>query len=281
VTEGSPTVRRRRLGLALRNLREGAGITGDAAAKALERSASWISRIEAGHVRLRTRDLHDLFDLYGLENHERRAELETWAREGQARGWWSRYREAIPEAYARYIGLEDEAEEIFVFDNVLVPGLLQTEEYAEAVNMRTIPAPPPEAGEIRVKVRMLRQRVLLKEPPLRMIVVLDQAVLHRSYGGHTILRGQLQRLLEAGKLPSVKIRIMPFDQSDQVLTGSFTILRFAYEPDAVYLETATGSVNLHGSEVQEYQYASARILATALDEAESLSVVGMALEKLN
>src|SRR5205814_5536686 len=188
---GSPTLRRRRLGLALRKLREEAQLTGEAVATVLERSPSWISRVEAGRVGVRSRDLRDLFELYRLPEGPEREELEELAREGKRRGWWSKYAEALPEAYSVYIGLEDEATGVSIFHNTVVPGILQSEQYARAVHSLAMPALPPDVLEARVEVRMARQRVLTREPALRVTAVLDEAVLHRAYGGRQILHDQL------------------------------------------------------------------------------------------
>jgi transcriptional regulator with XRE-family HTH domain len=279
VVEGSPTVRRRRLGLVLRDLRERAGYTGETAAQALERSASWISRIEAGYVRLRTRDLHDLFDLYQLVDEARRAELEQLAKEGQARGWWSRYRDALPDTYARYIGLEDEAQRIFAYDNTLVPGLLQTEEYARAVHALTVPAPISKHVESRVRVRMKRQEILMRKSPPAFDVVLDEAVLRRAYGGPHVLRNQLDRLLEAGAEPHVEIRVVPLQRGDQVVTGSFAMLDFPNDR-VVYIETANNCIMLYGPDADAHRQAADRIRAVALDPVSTLELIRGALRNI-
>jgi transcriptional regulator with XRE-family HTH domain len=109
---GSPTVRRRRLGRTLRDLRIRAGLSGNAAGAAVERSGSWISRVESGRVGLRGLDLRPLLDLYGVHDQQRRDELEGLAREGKQRGWWSRYSDSLPEAFIVFVGLEAAAQSI-------------------------------------------------------------------------------------------------------------------------------------------------------------------------
>src|SRR5690349_13373345 len=139
---GSSALQRRRLGQALRRLRDQAKLTGDEAGQAVERSGSWISRVEAGRVGVRLRELRDLFELYGLTNAREREDLEALAQSGKRRGWWSSY--GLPESYAVYVGLEDEAESLRMYHNLVVPGLFQTERYMRAVFQRGIPKISPE-----------------------------------------------------------------------------------------------------------------------------------------
>src|SRR5262249_3714711 len=128
VADGSPTVRRRRLGLILRGMREKAGLTGEDAGAALERSGSWISRGETGRVGLRSRDLHDLLKVYRNDDPALAEELLALAREGKQRGWWSKYADTLSGPYATYIGFESEAAELLAYETLIVHGLLQTEE---------------------------------------------------------------------------------------------------------------------------------------------------------
>ncbi len=271
---GSPTLRRRRLGLALRELRERAGLTGEAAAAALDRSPSWISRVESGRVGVRARDLRDLFETYGLNDRAARAELEDLAQEGKRRGWWSRYAEALSESYAVYIGLEDEATSLSIYHNVAVPGLLQSEDYARAILSLALPPLASTILDARVDVRMARQRLLTKEPPLRVTAVIDEAVLYRAYGSHTILREQLGALVNAARLPSLDLRVVPFAQAQQVIVfGSFSIMNFAEDPPLVYIETLAGGLYGSGDTLQAHQQVFDRVLAAALGPEESIAAI--------
>src|SRR5262249_38053374 len=130
MVDPSPTVRRRRLGLVLRGMRERAGLTGEAAGKALEPSGPRVSRGGTGRVGLRGRDRTELLALYHVDDAEVTDQLTALAREGKQRGWWSRYADTVPTPYATYIGFESEATELLSYETLCVPGLLQTETYA-------------------------------------------------------------------------------------------------------------------------------------------------------
>jgi transcriptional regulator with XRE-family HTH domain len=278
---GGPTLARRRLGQALRDLREQAGMTGDDVGSAVERSGSWVSRLEAGRVGLRTRDLGDLLDLYRLNDPGRREELIQLARDSHRRGWWSKFADALPESYAIYIGLESEARSQFIYDNVVVPGLLQTEAYCRAVLRQAVPLVKPDLVERRTAARMARQEQLFSTGAPELRVVLDEAVLHRSFGGRQILRDQLTHLVRTAEQPFLDLRILPFSNSERsVLATSFTILLFERDSDIVYVETATGGVYEHEEDVPMYHEIFTHIRDATLDAQESVAVLRQALERL-
>ncbi|HZN73509.1 MAG TPA: helix-turn-helix transcriptional regulator [Micromonosporaceae bacterium] len=278
---GSPTLRRRRLGHALRRLRDKAGLTGDEAGARLERSGSWISRVEAGRVGLRTRDLTDLLDLYQLDDPQRREELAALAREGKQRGWWSRYSDAIHESLAIFIGLEAEAHSMLIYEQTVVPGLLQTEEYSRAIFRQSVHSIRPEVLEARVHVRMTRQNRIKEPDPLQLRVVLDEAVLHRAVGGRSTLRDQLIRLADTAASPWLELLIVPFDRSYQVATGSFIVMEFPQDPDIVYLETPMGGVYEEGrQETDLYRTIFEVLAAAALDRVASVAFLEDVIKKL-
>jgi transcriptional regulator with XRE-family HTH domain len=278
---GGPTLPRRRLGQALRDLRERAGLTGDEVGSAVERSGSWVSRLEAGRVGLRTRDLGDLMDLYRLTDPGRREELTQLARDSHRRGWWSKYADALPESYAIYIGLESESRSQLIYDNGVIPGLLQTEAYCRAAMRQTIPLVNPDLIEKRVAVRMARQEQLAPMDTDALHVVLDEAVLHRTIGGRELLRNQVQHLLETAQEHYLDLRILPFDHSEHmVLATAFTILTFEQDPDIVYVETAAGGVYEHEDAVPTYREVFSLLQNAALDAEQSVALLRQALERL-
>src|SRR6185295_17380404 len=172
----SPTVRRRRLGLILRGLREKANLTGDEVGTAIERSGSWISRVETGRVGLRGRDLNDLLELYQVNDRALSDELHSLAREGKQRGWWSKYADSLFGQYATYIGFESEAAELLVYETLIVHGLLQTEEYARAIFGAAMPPNSGDAIERKVKVRMARQELMVRQRALKLWAIMDESV---------------------------------------------------------------------------------------------------------
>ncbi|WP_110945848.1 helix-turn-helix domain-containing protein [Streptomyces avicenniae] len=236
MTTASPVVRRRRLGLELRRLREAADLKGGEASRALSWSPSKLSRIEAGRTAPVPSDVTRLLDLYGVHDPEQRDKLAKLTREARKKGWWQLYSD-IP--YSTYIGLEAAAESMLTFETV-IPGLFQTSRYAEEINRATDPGLSEEALETRLDVRMQRQDVLDGPSPLMMRAVLDESALRRRVGGAEVMREQLDRLLELSSLPNVLLQVIPFSAGAHpgTLAGPFIVLRFPdmEDSDVVYVE---------------------------------------------
>ncbi|MEV1006181.1 helix-turn-helix transcriptional regulator [Streptomyces sp. NPDC049881] len=241
MTTASPVVRRRRLGLDLKRLREGANLKGNEASRALSWSPSKLSRLEAGRTVPTPGDVTQLLDLYGVTDPAERDRLAKLTREARKKGWWQLYSD-IP--YSTYIGLESAAESMLTFQTV-VPGLFQTSRYAEEINRATVPGLSDEASEQRLDVRMERQQVLSGPDPLMVRAVLDESALRRRIGGADVMREQLDRLLELSELPNVLLQVVPFSAGAHpgTLAGPFVILRFAdkEDPDVVYVEANSDS----------------------------------------
>jgi transcriptional regulator with XRE-family HTH domain len=249
MTGGSPIAQRRRLGRLLRSLREQVGRTGEDAAAAVERSASWLSRIESGQSALRLRELRDLLQLYGLTDQARITELEGLANAGRQRGWWSRYGDVIPGAFARYIGLEADAIAISTFEDRVIPGLLQSPGYMRALFALGVPPPPAEVVESRVEIRTKRQELLRRAGRPRFTLILDEAVLRRRIGGEPVAREQLAFLLDAIEQEQVELQILTFEGGEVMPLHAFTVLRFDDDPAVVYIDTLTGGVWEEGNTV--------------------------------
>jgi transcriptional regulator with XRE-family HTH domain len=273
VADGSPTVRRRRLGLILRGLRERTGLTGEEVGAAIERSGSWVSRVETGRVGLRGRDLSDLLELYRVDDLDLRDELLALAREGKQRGWWSKYAESLAGPYATYIGFESEASELLAYETVVVNGLLQTEDYARAIMEAGIPPLTVETVERKVKVRTERQELLTKDRPLKLWAILDESVLFRRIGGRDVLRDQLRHLIVASMLSHVTVQVMSFDAGPHPgMIGSFSLVRFPShdDPDIVYIEGVTGGdIFAEAEDAFRYQEIFDHLRAAALSPTES------------
>jgi hypothetical protein len=240
----------------LRGLRERAGLTGEEAGNALERSGSWISRVETGRVGLRGRDLTDLLELYRVHDREVVDQLTALAREGKQRGWWSRYSDIISGNYATYIGFESEASEVCNYETLCVPGLLQTEDYARALFRGGLPAPTAGEVERKVEVRMARQAVLTRPRPLRLFAVVDESVLHRTLGEPQVMQAQLTHLVEASHQPHIMLQVVPFDAGKHPgMVGSFSLLTFALpdDPDIVYIEGMSRDVFVESGDAREYR----------------------------
>jgi transcriptional regulator with XRE-family HTH domain len=283
MADGSPTVRRRRLGLILRGLREKAGLTGEEVGAAIERSGSWVSRVETGRVGLRGRDLRDLLTLYRVEDEKLGEELLGLAREGKQRGWWSKYADTLSGPYATYIGFEAEAAELRVYETLVVHGLLQTEEYARAMFAATIPANKEDMIERKVRIRLARQALLDGSRPVQLRAVFGEGVLMRQIGGAVVLRDQLKKLAEASRRPNITLQVIPFTRGVHPgMIGSFTVVRFPSpdDPDIVYIEGMTGDVFAESEDAHIYNEVFDHLSSAALSPAESQAKIDQACEAL-
>ncbi|MET7279338.1 helix-turn-helix transcriptional regulator [Kribbella sp. NPDC005582] len=237
------------LGTHLRRLREDAGISRTDAGWAIRGSESKISRLELGRVGFKVRDVEDLLALYKLEDEVERDRLLQLAREANNPGWWQRYDDLTPNWFHSYLGLEMAADLIRTFELQFIPGLLQTPEYARAVvALGRLDEPMPREEQDRlVSLRMRRQEVLTRQRPARLWAVIDEAVLRRPIGGKTVLRNQLEYLIEQSRRHNVTLQIIPFGKGGYTATGgAFTLLRFndADLNDIVYIEHLTSAVYL-------------------------------------
>jgi len=238
---GSPTLRRRQLGQELRRLREAAGTTIDQVAERLNCSASKISRIETGQSGVSSREVRDILAAYEVEG-----ELAEWlvemAREAKQRGWWQLYGTVLTSAY---VGLEAAAAELRSFEPLVIPGLLQTEEYARAMVLAGWPDMSAEEVEQRIRVRMKRQSLLFQDDPLQLSIILDEAALRRPVGGIDAMRRQLDKLVNAAGLPHVTLQVLPLSAGAHGgMDGAFTILLFEEQANQNLVFAANGAGGL-------------------------------------
>lgn len=273
----SPTVRRRRLALELRRLRESASLTCEEVAEKLECSASKISRVETGRVSVSPRDVRDILEIYGASPQESES-LVQLARDSRRKGWWDAYKDAIEPHFATYLGLEAEAAEIRAYEVGLIPGLLQTQQYArEAISAGILTGPREAVGRL-VELASARLSALAAPDPPRFWAVLDEAALRRQVGGPQVMRQQLEHLLELAELPNVAIQVIAFRGGAHPGMGrSFAILSFTEraDPDVVYLEDLTSALYLEdAAEVDCYITSFDHLRAAALSFADSVALIG-------
>lgn len=267
----NPTVRRRRLGQELRRLREQKGMTAEEVAERLLVSQSKISRLENGRRSISQRDVRDLCGVYEVEDHRVVDSLMQMAKDSRQQGWWHTFGD-IP--YSVYIGLETDAASLRIYDPQVVPGLLQTRFYAEALISGALPETPQADIEKRVQVRMRRQdRIRTSENPLRLWTVLDEAALRRKVGSPSLMRDQLEYLVEQSNLPHVTVQVIPFDMGAHPgLNGQYAILEFpdAADSSVVYIEGVTSDLYLEKSaDVQKYSVMYEHLRAQALNPEQS------------
>ena len=244
------------VGAKLRRLRTDMGLSREEAAQAIRASEWKIHRLENGQVGFKERDLVDLLERYEVTDPDEVDEILTLAREANTPGWWQHYGDVLPAWFRTYVDLESAATLIRTYEGQFVPGLLQTDDYMRAVvHGAHLDESSEEVGR-RVRLRMARQTLLTREHPPRLWAVVDEAALRRPVGGREVMRGQLERLLDATKLPNVTLQILPFGAgAHSAMVGAFSILRFGDQqlPDVVYLEHLTSALYLDKrDEVERY-----------------------------
>jgi transcriptional regulator with XRE-family HTH domain len=281
----SPTVRHKRLTAELRRLRSESGLTRDEVAGQLDWHPTKVTRIETGQwTRLNPRDVRDLLDIYGLTNEAQREALLQLARESRQKGWWHSYGDVLPSEYAHFIGLEAEAASLRTYQQILVPGLLQTEAYARAVIQAFRPHDTAEDIDRRVAVRHQRQQRVTEERSLHLSALLGEGVVHQRVGDREVTAAQLRFLAEANDLPNVMIQVLPYAAGAHgAMVGSFEILGFPepIDPDVVYLENMSSALFLEEPEditryVQVFDY----LRATALSPQATSDMLRTAAEEL-
>lgn len=268
---GNPTVLRILLGSQLRRLREEKNLTREEAGYTIRASGSKMSRLELGRVSFKERDVADLLILYGVTDADHRDALLSLARQANQPGWWHRYSDVLPNWFHAYVGLEEAAARIRTYESHLVPGLLQTEDYARALIGGQSTMRPTEV-ETRVRLRMDRQRLLTRTDPPRLWAVVDEAALRRQVGGPDVMREQLEHLVAVTKLPNVTLQVMPFHFGGHAAEGQpFVILRFAEPdlPDVVYIEQLTSALYLERREDVDHYAGVMDRLAVQAEEPDS------------
>jgi hypothetical protein len=236
---GKPTMLRMALGSRLRRLREENRVTREAAGYLIRGSSSKISRMELGRVRFKERDVADLLTLYGVTDEQECAAFLELVCQANAPGWWHEYGDVLPSWFETYLGLEQAASVIRIYEPALVPGLLQTQDYARAVICLRHPQASTADVERRVALQMARQEFLTQPGAPNLWLALDEAAVCRPMGSRMVQRGQLQHLMEMAQRPNITLQVVPLHVGGPAaVSGTFTILRFAEPdlPDVVYLE---------------------------------------------
>ncbi|MFI5758440.1 helix-turn-helix domain-containing protein [Streptomyces sp. NPDC051569] len=279
-----PTVRRRRLGEALRRYRHAAGLTLDTAAEKLDWIGPKLSRIETANAHVRPVEVAKLLKVYGIDDPVVVAALEGLARDSRKQGWWQTYSGIVAPAYADYISLESDADSVREFAPLLIPGLLQTAAYARETIAANATTRSPEEVAALAEVRQARQSVLTRpEGALKIWAVIHEAVLHQRFAVRpNTMRDQLQRLVDISEMPNITLQILPLDATPHPGgAGAFSLVGFPGPmPDVVLLENLIGATYVEGvGEVRTYAEAFERIVATALPTDDSLALIARMEER--
>jgi transcriptional regulator with XRE-family HTH domain len=268
----SPTLRRRELGAQLRSFRLKLGLTVEQVAEQLLCSPSKVSRMETGQRGATLRDVRDLCCIYGVTDQARITHLMDLVRESKQQAWWQSYELD----FANYVGLEAAAISISYFQSSIVPGLLQTPDYMRAMYQAGFEEYTQEKIEEHVEVRLRRQNLLTRDPPLQMSVVLDEAVLHRTVGGPAVMGAQLEHLVEVAQRPHVTIQIIPYTiGAHTAMDSNFNILEFGdVAPSMVYVEGLIGWIYIErAQDISRYRQVHEHLRTVALDLRESMELI--------
>jgi transcriptional regulator with XRE-family HTH domain len=269
------------------------GLTVEQVADQMLCSPSKVSRMETGQRGATPRDVRDLCRIYGLADAAEVQRLMGLAREGKQQAWWQPFE---LDYFATYVDLEQVATKLSYYHTTVVPGLLQTMDYAKAMFAGALPAQspsppgqspgperrdqviehPPERRDQLIDVRLRRQQVLTRDSPPSLSVVLDEAVLHRVVGGPKVMCLQLQRLVEASHMPNVTLRVIPFGVgAHAAMDNIFTVLDFnGAVPSVVYVEGLMGWLYLEReAEVARYKRVLEHLTEIALSPRETIDLI--------
>jgi transcriptional regulator with XRE-family HTH domain len=268
----SPTVRRRELGALLRALRSESGLTVEQVAERLLCSPSKVSRMETGHGAATPRDIRDLCDLYGVTEEGERERMMRLAHESKQQGWWHSH----DLDFGTYVGLEEDATATKCYQSTIVPGVLQTADYARAVHEVVLPRLLPDRIEELVEVRMIRQRRLTQDDPPRFTAVLDEAALHRMVGGRRVMAAQLDKILEMSALPNIALQILSYELgAHPAMESNFIIIELPPPtPGVVFVEGLIGSLYLERSDdLDRYHTIFEQLQAIALNPKDTIDLI--------
>ena len=244
-----PTVQRRRLRVKLRRARSDVGLTQREVAEDLGWSPSKLLRIENGQVGISRTDLRALRERYGISDPSQTQQFVSMAQQGRKQTW-SAYRDVLNPEFMIYLGYEGSTSLLRQYEQLFIPGILQTEEYARTI-IRAFAAPNSSERvlERQIEARLLRQALLERSDPPKMFFVLDEAVVRRWVGSRpgeaNIMRQQLRRLQELTEHPTLSLQILPFSQGPHFgMKGSFAVLEFPDPEDDDLLFVESGRTSM-------------------------------------
>ncbi|MGH4013547.1 MAG: helix-turn-helix domain-containing protein [Pseudonocardiaceae bacterium] len=268
-----PTVRSRELGDGLRRVMQQAGLTGKQAAHLLGWSPSWVSRLLSGKRGATELDVAAFLGVCRVRGPER-DRLLALCQEQHTPGWFQQHGSRLPQQLVTLIDHENRAATYSHIQPMLVPGLLQTGEYARAVISRVVNVPPEEVDD-RVAARLARQNLFSRDRPARFTFYLHESVLRSPVGGRTVMRDQLHHLVRMSTRSALTVRVVPTALGAHAATaGPFIFMEFAEFKPVVYLENETTSVFLEKpEEIAAYRNILGALAQTALGEGQSREMI--------
>jgi transcriptional regulator with XRE-family HTH domain len=279
-----PTLRRRRLGDALRTYRRGASLSLEKAAEGMGWDESKLSRIENAKARMPPHYVAKLLKQYGVTDPEVVAALIDLARDAGKQGWWRAYGDVVGLSYKDFLTLESDAESTHIYAPGLIPGLLQTGAYAREIIAATAMTHTTEEVMALAEVRKMRQAILTRpDKPMKLWAVVHESALYQRFASYpALMREQLRHLLDMSELPNITIQIMPLNSTPHPgMAGLFEVVRFPPPwPTVVNIENIQGGAFLEGAEdARLFEMAFERIVAAALSVDDSLETIKALLER--
>lgn len=278
-----PNIRRRRLGAALRRLRDSTGMSLETVADELGWSTSKLSRIELAKIAVKPADVRELLGCYDVLTDEIES-LVSLASQDKQPGWWRQYSEVLPDWFAGFLSLESEAARLLAYEQEVIPGLLQTEDYATEILRHSPYTPLPDEAARAAELRRARQVRLTGDDPVHLDAVVNEGAVRRVVGGREMMRAQLRHLVTMSELPNVGVRVLPFEAGAHPgVDGSFTVLEFSdpADPRIVYLDRMTDSDYLDGlRDVAAYRHAHEQLRRVALPPDDSREMISGLIEEM-
>ncbi|GAB3483645.1 DNA-binding XRE family transcriptional regulator [Amycolatopsis cihanbeyliensis] len=275
-----PSALRFLIGHDLRVAREQAGLKQSEAAKALGCSQAKINYLETGKTQQKPDEVTALLRSYGadVEHVDRMASLAARADQGT---WWAPFGDVLPNWFRTFVGLEGLAAAEFTYESLLLPGQLQTPDYASALLVGNLQVPPMDAPQV-VRARMARQRLADDANPLRFRAVIEEYVLDRIVGGPRVMRTQLEHLLTHMQRDNVELHVMPVTVAvHDGLDGDFLLLDFDEAQSIGYIEYPTGAIYVQDQDqVAAYTLSADRLCAAALSVSDSADAIAARIETL-
>jgi transcriptional regulator with XRE-family HTH domain len=250
------TVRRWQLTETLRQLRERAGLTIEQVAEQLRaQSGKWsrskLGRIETREQGVKIREVEQLLDLYQVTDASLRAWLLGLAATAHERGYWRAIRKDLPEDFHDFLNVEAALVALRQLETMVIPGLLQTADFTRALTNGGSPGLAADVVERRVIARMARQQILTRKDPLRLHVIIDEAILERPVGTRIVMRNQLRRLIDEAATDHVTVQVLPKKAgANPAMNGPFSVLTLPEPiPDFGYAEGPGGAVYIEDREL--------------------------------
>ncbi|VFA99582.1 helix-turn-helix domain-containing protein [Nocardia cyriacigeorgica] len=286
-----PSLPLRQLGNYFRRARSDAHLTLDQVAALMEWSPSKLSRLERGQPgKLTTRDIAALCELLEFEDNQT-AVMIGLAQQAAVQSWWHTFDDLIPENLNVYVNMESSARQLTMFRPDIIPGLLQTADYARVLDRDFFPPDAADGQSRRIELRMKRQRIYTRKiKPVDVEAVLHESALRTIVGRPAVMAAQLRHLADVSTRPNVSIRVLPYKVGFPLggPVGPYVILDFPTkpggeaDPTVVYIENYTGDLYLEGEhDVEKYRFASAKIQRNALDAVSSRNLFRQLAKEFN